>query len=380
MSKGAIASITDKLFYTIFGDCNDIFHSPKPNKYALRKCVESGKKPIINCDSVLTFGNTTNGSIFTKCMQERGLTLYKFVNDSNIHGQFKYKDGTNKDTNKFNPSGSCAGGGLYYADSEHILSYSNFGQKICKVTIQPHASVYVDTEKYKADEIDVDLKNAMTIEEYVKKMTKNELLLNISSNSKIILIIDFINLDLMDDEICEKLILSYANVTNRDMIQKIKEYVKKKSMSEDQIIEFAKKNPKILYYLDDDVINENLCMRLLSENVHAHYINIFAKSKYNDFTRNYFEVSITKFPFSDNIYDVPDKYIDEEMCIFIEKHYARHLLLDNRFKKYLTYAQCKSAIEDYGSFDSLPENFKTNELQIRYNYLQSLINDIAASY
>lgn len=100
------------------------------------------------------------------------------------------------------------------------------------------------------------------------------------------------------------------------------------------------------------------------------FIDIIAKHKYNDFTRNYFEVFIAKFPFSNNIYNIPDKYIDEEMCSYIEKYRPIHLLLDNRFKKYLTYTQCKTSIENYGCFDSLPEKFKTIELKNIYDKLQ----------
>jgi hypothetical protein len=362
MSKGVLSFVTDKLFNNLYGTCDDILQSAKPNKYAFNKCIESGYKPTINCGSLLEFKNVTNGYIFTKCIQERGLKLYKFINSTHNHNNFKYVHGTNKDTNRFVPNGSCKAGGLYFADDEHILNFSSYGSKLCEVSLQPHASVYIEDEKYKANEIDLDIDNSLTIEEYINQFTKNDLIKILTDQTKmqrIRKVIDLMNLDLVDDKICEKIMLLNISITNERIIQKMKEYVKSLAMGENQIIKLVSDNPSIILYLDDDAINQNLCKQLL-KSLPLYLINKFAQHKYNDFTRDFFELFVVDYPH--NTISVPDKYADNEMCIYIEKHNPSQLLADKRLHKYLTYAQCKLAIENGASFLSLPKDYKTYEL------------------
>lgn len=49
------------------------------------------------------------------------MTLYyKVLTSEMCHRGFQYQEGLNVDNQKFNPSGSCEGGGLYYTDLENL--------------------------------------------------------------------------------------------------------------------------------------------------------------------------------------------------------------------------------------------------------------------
>jgi len=42
------------------------------------------------------------------------MKYYKLLNKTENHYDFQYHDGLNVDTNKFNPTGTCTKGGLYF--------------------------------------------------------------------------------------------------------------------------------------------------------------------------------------------------------------------------------------------------------------------------
>ena len=79
--------------------------------------------------------------------------FYKILQDNLTHYGFTYRQGLNIDTNKFNPFRKCQFGGLYFTTIDHILSFSNYGNKISLVRIPDDANVYAEKYKFKADKI-----------------------------------------------------------------------------------------------------------------------------------------------------------------------------------------------------------------------------------
>lgn len=81
--------------------------------------------------------------------------LLKVLNQSWNHNGFQYQLGLNIDTEKFNPSGMCETGGLYFTDNENVHKYLGYGCYIAEVEVPPDAQVYADPEgdKWKADRL-----------------------------------------------------------------------------------------------------------------------------------------------------------------------------------------------------------------------------------
>lgn len=52
-----------------------------------------------------------------------GMPLLKFMNNTDIHYDFEYMTGKNKDVNSFTPSGCCEPGGLYFTS---LIDFSEY--------------------------------------------------------------------------------------------------------------------------------------------------------------------------------------------------------------------------------------------------------------
>lgn len=89
----------------------------------------------------------------------------KFINKNNNHFGFSYKIGLNQDTNKFNPTGSCRGGGLYFTNYQNAENWMHYGIILAPVILCKDAQYYIEPcgTKYKTDKfyieefIDLDL-------------------------------------------------------------------------------------------------------------------------------------------------------------------------------------------------------------------------------
>lgn len=92
----------------------------------------------------------TTGKEFTSIY---GTIFYTVLSDDLCHNGFRYKLGLNTDINKFNPSGSCTQGGLYFTNIQNLLKFMSYGSKIGIVTVPDDAKVYVENDKFKADKI-----------------------------------------------------------------------------------------------------------------------------------------------------------------------------------------------------------------------------------
>lgn len=61
--------------------------------------------------------------------------LYKITNPEENHYGFQYHDGLNIDHNKFNSSGSCVSGGLYFTTINSICDFFGYGCWLRKITL-----------------------------------------------------------------------------------------------------------------------------------------------------------------------------------------------------------------------------------------------------
>ena len=92
------------------------------------------------------------------------MDYYKILNEKEYHHGLQYKFGLNIDPIKFNPSGDCSPGGIYFS-REDTLAFLNCGPWIRKVTIPEDAQVYEDPgkpRKWKADRVILGKKEKIT--------------------------------------------------------------------------------------------------------------------------------------------------------------------------------------------------------------------------
>jgi len=83
------------------------------------------------------------------------MDFYKILNKNEHHHNIYYKFGLNIDPIKFNPSGDCKPGGIYFS-REDILAFLEYGPWIRKVTIPEDAQIYKNPgkpKKWKADKV-----------------------------------------------------------------------------------------------------------------------------------------------------------------------------------------------------------------------------------
>jgi hypothetical protein len=107
-----------------------------------------------------------NGENFNKMFK---LDFYKILKDDLIHNNYEFKHGLNIDTIKFEPYDESKYGGIYFTEIDkigHWLNYTENLKYIAKITIPNDAKVSVETNKFKADKIFIDLDNKCLIEDF----------------------------------------------------------------------------------------------------------------------------------------------------------------------------------------------------------------------
>lgn len=96
-----------------------------------------------------------SGKKFCALFPELSERLVKLTNKKECHYGFRFKTGLNKDNIKFNPTGKCEPGGIYFTDVNNIprwLGYGDNGMKYCRfVTLKRNSKVYVEDNAFKAD-------------------------------------------------------------------------------------------------------------------------------------------------------------------------------------------------------------------------------------
>ena len=101
--------------------------------------------------------------------------FYKVLTSYCKHYDFTYQHGLNIDHIPFNPIGECSAGGLYFTELDKLgfwIHAPNSGSYIAKVSIPSNASVYVEKDKFKADQFVLDLDNKVLIKDFY--MWENE--------------------------------------------------------------------------------------------------------------------------------------------------------------------------------------------------------------
>jgi len=76
---------------------------------------------------------------------------FRLNNRYNLHRKFRYKNGLNFDTNQFNPSGNCSGGGLYFCELNKLHTYIKHGNAIRPVFVPKNIPFYHEEGSYRRD-------------------------------------------------------------------------------------------------------------------------------------------------------------------------------------------------------------------------------------
>jgi len=76
------------------------------------------------------------------CNDYKYKIFFKLTKYENISKGFEYKPGLNVDTNEFNPTGCCSGGGLYFCNLENLHQFTGFGNYLTPIIIPKNTPVY----------------------------------------------------------------------------------------------------------------------------------------------------------------------------------------------------------------------------------------------
>ena len=100
--------------------------------------------------------------------------FYKVLHTNFKHYDFTYQHVLNIDHIQFNPNGSCTAGGLYFTELDKLSCWIGGSDSvyIARVTIPSNASVYIEKDKFKADQFILDLENKVLIKDFY--MWENE--------------------------------------------------------------------------------------------------------------------------------------------------------------------------------------------------------------
>jgi len=101
------------------------------------------------------------------------MDFYKILNKNECHNDLQYKTGLNIDPLKFNPSGDCEPGGIYFS-REDILTFLDYGPWIRKVTLPKDAQIYENPDepkKWKADRVILGKREAINLK-VIKRLIK----------------------------------------------------------------------------------------------------------------------------------------------------------------------------------------------------------------
>ena len=102
-------------------------------------------------------GTVLSGSEFNKQFADK--KFVKLTTETENHNGFQFKTGLNIDTVTFDPSGECQPGGIYFCEIDKFYQWISYNDKICvnyrEVTMPDDAKVYIETNKFKADKINL---------------------------------------------------------------------------------------------------------------------------------------------------------------------------------------------------------------------------------
>jgi hypothetical protein len=182
----------------------------------------------------------------------------------------------------------------------------------------------------------------------------------------------FVNLDLVDDEICEKMIDHISSLSlNKIMKEKFSSYIQKQPLTEDNIIKNFKRNSAYVKFLPDDVFTEELCIKLIT--IYKLSYIYYLGDKCTHFSRIFFEF-LMKTKIGCLSY-LPDHFVDKQMYdLVVEYVPSQYIVGDSRFSQFLTYEKCKEGVERGARIDYIPDHLMTDELRRLYkeNYCRMI--------
>ena len=96
-------------------------------------------------------GLVLSGVEFNKLIEGTNLKFYKLTYLDEVHNDYEFKTGINKDILEFQPEGECLPGGIYFTESEFLSNWhgDHFWKRL--VTIPPEAQVKIENNKMKAN-------------------------------------------------------------------------------------------------------------------------------------------------------------------------------------------------------------------------------------
>jgi hypothetical protein len=197
-------------------------------------------------------GTVLSGTDFNK--QYPNTNFYKVLNKHCNHNNFQYKHGLNKDIIKFNPTGQCNPGGLYFTETSKLIEWIDFGIYICKITIPYEARVYIEENKFKADMINVDSNNRILIEDFKFESNDNDIIKAVQQNGYAV---KFVLKECRTEDLC-----LYAVQQNGYAL----EYVPKECKTEEICKLAVKKNGMALRFIPEEDRTEEIYIIALQQN------------------------------------------------------------------------------------------------------------------
>src|SRR5665647_3648403 len=84
-------------------------------------------------------------------------TFVKLTNHREVHNNFGFQTGLNKDYRKFKSRGECSEGGIYFCNINELYKWLDYNGEVmhyCRlVTIPDDARVYIESGKFKTDKL-----------------------------------------------------------------------------------------------------------------------------------------------------------------------------------------------------------------------------------
>src|SRR5579872_654097 len=102
------------------------------------------------------------------------IRLVKLTNSREHHNGLRYKTGLNIDIKPFNPSGSCEVGGMYFVRESEMSKWIIYNNKKIRymrdVIIPDDAKVYIEHDKFKANQLILGQRKNITKETYLESV------------------------------------------------------------------------------------------------------------------------------------------------------------------------------------------------------------------
>lgn len=300
----------------------------------------------------------------------KNIKFCKILRDDQTHFGFKYNEGLNIDTKKFNPKSSCEIGGLYFSTLDDVYIYSLWGPKIADVIIPNDANVYIEYKKFKADKIilsnirywyndhDFCLKSVCENGEafkYIPIQNQTKKLCD-SVITKYHLLFPLVNSYLQTEKMCLIAISEFGSMFK---------YISPNIIDYNFCIKAMKINPNVFEYIPNYIKTTNFCLALVKINGHfLQYIPISMRT-YNickEAVKSHGR-ALKYIPEVLRTYNICEEAIKQDGIALKYVHNT------NKTEKLCKYA----LLQNKNSIKHIPKQIKTNYIKnlyqnVKYNY------------